>query len=76
MLAARAELPTRRLYFIQDFEPLFYPAGAEYVLAEETYRFGFRAITVGPMLADLLRDRFGGDAPRWRTSAATSARTG
>jgi len=58
LLAARAELPTRRLYFIQDFEPLFYPAGAEYVLAEETYRFGFRAITVGPMLADLLRDRF------------------
>lgn len=59
VLASRPDLPTRRLYFIQDFEPLFYPAGAEYVLAEDTYRFGFRAITVGPMLADLLRDRFG-----------------
>jgi glycosyltransferase involved in cell wall biosynthesis len=59
VLASHADLPTRRVYFIQDFEPLFYPAGSHYVLAEDTYRFGFRAITVGPMLADLLRDRFG-----------------
>jgi hypothetical protein len=59
VLAARPELPARRLYLVQDFEPLFYPAGAEYVLAEDSYRFGFRTITVGPMLADLLRDRFG-----------------
>lgn len=59
VLAARADLPTRRLYFIQDFEPLFYPLGTEYVLAEDTYRFGFRAITVGRMIAGILRDRFG-----------------
>lgn len=62
VLAAHADVPTRRLYFIQDFEPLFYPAGSHYVLAEDTYRFGFRSITVGPMLADLLRDRFGTEA--------------
>jgi WsaF, C-terminal domain/WsaF, N-terminal domain len=59
VLAARAELPTRRLYFIQDFEPFFYPQGSEYTLAEDTYRFGFRPITVGTMIADLLADRFG-----------------
>ncbi|GGN95329.1 hypothetical protein GCM10010112_85490 [Actinoplanes lobatus] len=59
VLAARADLPTRRLYFVQDFEPFFYPRGSHYVLAEDTYRFGFRSITVGPMLANLLRDRFG-----------------
>jgi O-antigen biosynthesis protein len=59
VLASHGDLPTRRLYFIQDFEPLFYPHGSEYVLAEDTYRFGFRCITVGPMLADMLRDRFG-----------------
>ncbi len=58
VLAARADLPTRRLYFIQDFEPFFYPQGSEYTLAEDTYRFGFRAITVGTMLADLLGDLF------------------
>jgi glycosyltransferase involved in cell wall biosynthesis len=59
LLASRADLPTRRLYFIQDFEPFFYPQGSEYTLAEDTYRFGFRAITVGTMIADLLADRFG-----------------
>ncbi len=62
VLAAHTDLATRRLYFIQDFEPWFYPAGSHYVLAEDTYRFGFRPIVVGPMLADLLRDRFGVEA--------------
>lgn len=59
VLAKHAAVPTRRLYFVQDFEPLFYPQGTEYALAEDTYRFGFRVITVGPMLAALLADRFG-----------------
>lgn len=62
VLASQTALATRRLYFIQDFEPLFYPAGSHYVLAEDTYRFGFRSIVVGPMLADLLRDKFGIEA--------------
>jgi hypothetical protein len=62
VLASRAELATRRLYFVQDFEPWFYPQGAEYTLAEDTYRFGFRPITVGRMLADLLREQFGAAA--------------
>lgn len=44
--------PCRRLYLVQDFEPYFYPMGAEYVLAEDTYRFGFRTITIGHMAAD------------------------
>jgi O-antigen biosynthesis protein len=56
---ATAAVATRRLYFIQDYEPLFYPVGSHHVLAEDTYRFGFRAITVGPMLATLLRERYG-----------------
>ncbi|MFC3738665.1 rhamnosyltransferase WsaF family glycosyltransferase [Paractinoplanes deccanensis] len=62
VLASRSEVATRRLYFIQDFEPWFYPQGAEYALAEDTYRFGFRPITVGRMLADLLHDQFGATA--------------
>ncbi|MFN0061419.1 MAG: glycosyltransferase [Myxococcaceae bacterium] len=33
-----------RAYFVQDFEPLFHPAGAQYGLAEETYRMGFWGI--------------------------------
>lgn len=62
LLASRASLPTRRLYFVQDFEPFFYPQGAEYVLAEESYRFGFRTVTVGATVAGMLRDRYGVEA--------------
>lgn len=59
VLARRGRTPMRRLYFVQDFEPFFYPRGAEYALAEDSYRFGFRCITIGHMLANLLRDRLG-----------------
>jgi glycosyltransferase involved in cell wall biosynthesis len=33
-----------RAYFVQDYEPLFYPAGSYYALAEQTYRMGFYGI--------------------------------
>ena len=46
-------------YFIQDFEPAFYPAGSEYCLAEETYRFGFNGITAGNWLAQIMEKRYG-----------------
>ncbi len=84
VLAARASLPTRRLYLVQDFEPFFYPKGSEYVLAEDTYRFGFRCIAIGWMVADLLQKRFnvrarvaeyGCDTPVYRLTNP-GARTG
>ncbi|UOE44484.1 rhamnosyltransferase WsaF family glycosyltransferase [Agromyces larvae] len=49
----------KRLYFVQDFEPSFYPVGSESILAENTYRFGFHAITAGGWLAHKLRDEYG-----------------
>lgn len=49
----------KRLYFIQDFEPLFYPMGSEYILAENTYRFGFSGITAGGWLAKKLKKDYG-----------------
>lgn len=49
----------RRFYFVQDFEPLFYPVGSESVLAENTYRFGFHAITAGGWLSNKLSTEFG-----------------
>ena len=49
----------RRFYFVQDFEPMFYPTGSEAVLAENSYRFGFIGITAGEWLARKLRDDFG-----------------
>jgi glycosyltransferase involved in cell wall biosynthesis len=42
-----------KYYFIQDYEPLFYPAGSIHAIAEATYRFGFPAITFGRWLRDL-----------------------
>ena len=48
-----------RLYLVQDFEPSFYPAGSEALLAEATYRFGFHGVTAGPWLAQLLRRDYG-----------------
>jgi hypothetical protein len=49
----------RRFYFVQDFEPLFYPWGSESLLAENTYRFGFTGITAGQWLAGRLHDEYG-----------------
>ena len=34
----------KKFYFVQDFEPIFYPAGAVYGAIEATYRFGFSCI--------------------------------
>ncbi|MDI2097601.1 glycosyltransferase family 1 protein [Ruicaihuangia caeni] len=59
VLASRPHLTGHRMYFVQDYEPWFYPHGALYALAEETYRFGFTGITAGAWLAGLLSDRFG-----------------
>jgi O-antigen biosynthesis protein len=48
-----------RCYFVQDFEPWFYPAGSEALLAEATYRFGFHGVTAGLWLAQLLQREYG-----------------
>ena len=47
-----------KYYFVQDFEPLFAPMGPEYLLAENTYKFGFKAITAGDWLKDKLREEY------------------
>lgn len=49
----------KRFYFVQDFEPSFYPVGTQAVLAENTYRFGFRGITAGGWLSDRLTRDYG-----------------
>jgi O-antigen biosynthesis protein len=48
-----------RFYLVQDYEPWFYPAGSEALLAEATYRFGFHGITAGRWLAEMLKREFG-----------------
>jgi glycosyltransferase involved in cell wall biosynthesis len=44
-----------KLYFVQDYEPQFYPAGAGSGLVEETYRFGIPGIVNTPGLAAAYR---------------------
>lgn len=51
-----------RCYLVQDFEPSFYAAGSEYLLAEATYRFGFKGITAGAWLAQVLAEHYGMEA--------------
>lgn len=48
-----------KFYFVQDFEPYFFPVGAEYCFAENTYKMGFRGITAGDWLAKKLHDEYG-----------------
>jgi hypothetical protein len=54
--ASRSEGPLARLYFVQDYEPFFYPHGSLYAYAEDSYRMGLTTIALGNMVASLVRD--------------------
>jgi O-antigen biosynthesis protein len=58
-LLLHAKNTTGKFYFVQDFEPLFYPAGATYGLAEATYRMGFWGIANTHGLGVHLKDSYG-----------------
>lgn len=58
-LSYRDPSDARRFYFVQDLEPLFYPASTDAVLAANTYRFGFRGLTAGAWLASTLSRDYG-----------------
>ncbi len=49
----------KKFYFVQDFEPWFFPHGSEYAFAENTYRFGFIGITASPWLKERLEADYG-----------------
>jgi hypothetical protein len=49
----------KKFYFVQDFEPYFYSIGTEYILAENTYHFGFQGITAGNWLSKKLSADYG-----------------
>jgi len=49
----------KKFYFVQDFEPYFYPVGSQSVLAENTYRLGFFGVTAGAWLAKKLKTDYG-----------------
>ena len=51
-----------KAYLVQDFEPDFFPASAERLWAEETYRMGYACVAASPWLADVLAERYGATA--------------
>lgn len=52
-------------YFIQDFEPYFYPMGEEYVQAYATYSFGFSSIASGKWAAEMVERISGKECPHF-----------
>ena len=72
--------PAHKMYFVQDFEPLFYGMGSKAVLAENTYRFGFYGITAGRWLTKKVGEYgmkadffdFGADLDIYRPTGKTS----
>lgn len=65
----RFQSTVHRCYFVQDYEPYFFAAGAEQAWAEETYRFGFTGITAGTWLKDKLAAEFGMRTEAFRFSS-------
>ncbi|WP_143033041.1 glycosyltransferase family 4 protein [Sinorhizobium sp. NFACC03] len=55
---------TRKFYFVQDYEPAFYPAGTEALLTEATYHFDFDCLCAGDWLHRRMSEQFG----RWSMS--------
>jgi glycosyltransferase involved in cell wall biosynthesis len=52
----------RAFYFVQDFEPYFYPVSENYILAENSYRLGLHLISYGPWCRQILKTRYNLDA--------------
>ncbi|MDR6816448.1 glycosyltransferase involved in cell wall biosynthesis [Neorhizobium sp. 2083] len=55
----------RKFYFVQDYEPSFYPMGSEALLTEATYRFDFDCLCAGEWLRKIMCNRFGNWAMSW-----------
>ncbi len=49
----------RKFYLTMDFEPLFYPAGSAYLMAENSYKLGYYHIATGYWIPKLLKKRYG-----------------
>lgn len=57
MLSQRNKIK-QMLYFVQDYEPMFYPMSSEHILAENTYKMGIPCITSGYWPTKILREKY------------------
>ncbi|HEY7107106.1 MAG TPA: glycosyltransferase [Acidimicrobiia bacterium] len=62
----------RKFYMIQDFEPMFYPAGTLYALAEESYRLGLYGLCNTAHMLRLYEDRYGGRGTSFEPAVDTT----
>lgn len=46
--------PGYKMYFVQDYEPYFYPFGDRYYLAKKTYELGLHMVSLGPWCAEMI----------------------
>jgi GT2 family glycosyltransferase/glycosyltransferase involved in cell wall biosynthesis/predicted SAM-dependent methyltransferase len=63
---------SRKFYLIQDFEPMFYPAGTLYALAEESYHLGLYGICNTEHMLQLYESRYGGRGTSFQPAVDTS----
>ncbi len=61
----------QKFYFLQDWEPLFYPAGSTSAQTEATFRFGFKAICNTQAL-EISYKELGGEAISFTPSVDTT----
>lgn len=52
----------KKCYFVQDFEPSFYPTSAEGLFAEQTYKMGYKTICASPWLEKKMKEEYKADA--------------
>lgn len=48
----------KKAYFIQDFEPWFFPMGDSYLKTENSYRLDFKKITIGKWLSHKMIEEY------------------
>jgi O-antigen biosynthesis protein len=59
-MVARCPEVKRKFYLIQDFEPMFYPGGTMYALAEQSYRLGLYGLCNSPTMETIYTEDYGG----------------
>jgi len=62
----------RKFYFIQDYEPLFYPAGSTQAQVEATYKFGFYGLCNTLPLRQIYQEQYQGQATSFNPCVDTN----
>lgn len=52
----------QKAYFIQDYEPWFFPMGDDYLNIENSYRLGYKPITIGRWLSAKMVNEFSAES--------------